>query len=270
MDAYRKMGVAAALMAVLAVAGAFAAVVYESGADHPLSTVRSYSMQHGKESQLGVIDVGDLIVVKAPDRKGVVTYVEGLVSGYRSMGSYGDVILFDSSGTNIIHRAILYLEYNGDGTWSAPALRDYPESKWFCGSGAPWDALKGTLVLKDMRYTGELAVEINLDDLAAKYPHSGYLTMGDYNTALDQRANVSDGLVKAEDIKGVAWMEIPWAGSIKLLMSGNNTMLNGYAPNSIPCLAASIAAILLLALGFNVAFDHFAVRRRRDALERDR
>lgn len=38
----------------------------------------------------------------------------------------------------------MWLEYNGDGTWSAPALKNY-KGAWECEGGADIDNLSGVL-----------------------------------------------------------------------------------------------------------------------------
>ena len=47
---------------------------------------------HSSDSRIGIIDTGDMLLVKDPDSKDITTYVEGSKSGYRSFGEYGDDI----------------------------------------------------------------------------------------------------------------------------------------------------------------------------------
>ena len=83
----------------------------------PVVVVESGSMMHDAESHIGVIDTGDMVLVrKVNDRSDIVTYPEGEATNYRTYGSYGNVIVFNPNGdlnsTPIIHRAILWIEAN--------------------------------------------------------------------------------------------------------------------------------------------------------------
>jgi signal peptidase len=57
---------------------------------------------------------GDVIFLVSPDRTEIVTWAEGVETGYTSFGDYGDVIVFhpngDTSRTPIIHRAMVWIE----------------------------------------------------------------------------------------------------------------------------------------------------------------
>lgn len=57
---------------------------------------------------------GDVIFLVSPDRTEIVTWAEGMKTGYTSFGDYGDVIVFypdgDTSKTPIIHRAMAWIE----------------------------------------------------------------------------------------------------------------------------------------------------------------
>jgi len=96
-----------------------AAIFAYSGIWPPMVVVESESMQHSDTtSYIGVIDTGDIVVVKRVDQiQEVTTYVEGVASGYSTYGEPGDVIIYDRPGMAkpIIHRAIVNLEYNLTG-----------------------------------------------------------------------------------------------------------------------------------------------------------
>ncbi len=80
----------------------------------PIVVIESGSMQHGSDSHIGTIDTGDIVLVKriySPDD--VITYVEGRIKGYQTYGDYGDVIIYHCRGDSIIHRAIVYLQWDG-------------------------------------------------------------------------------------------------------------------------------------------------------------
>ncbi len=80
----------------------------------PIVIVESGSMQHGESSHIGIIDTGDIVLVKKIySEEDVVTYVEGRMSGYERYGDYGDVIIYNYQGKSIIHRAIVYLKWSG-------------------------------------------------------------------------------------------------------------------------------------------------------------
>ncbi len=117
-----------AVVAIIAViGGGWAVISTSSGVSPPFTVVESYSMQHcqenDKHSEVGIIDTGDMILVKNKDKVKIQSYVEGTQTGYKSFGDYGNVIVYYRDGQNpVIHRAFLWLDYNGDGTWSAPAL----------------------------------------------------------------------------------------------------------------------------------------------------
>ena len=84
----------------------------------PVVVVESESMMHSNtESFLGVIDTGDLVLVKTiGSRDDVVTYAQGKADDYSTYSDYGDVIIYRKNGygdvTPVIHRALVWLEYN--------------------------------------------------------------------------------------------------------------------------------------------------------------
>ncbi|MDR2846496.1 MAG: S26 family signal peptidase [Candidatus Methanoplasma sp.] len=247
-------------------------VSHASGLNPPFTTVNSWSMQHGEESQLGVIDTGDMVLVKSPDKVDIVSYVEGSQTGYSKFGDYGDVIIYKRGADQnpVIHRAILYLEYNGNGTWNAPALKDFPGDRWSSSGGTGYNNLSGTLTISGLRYTHNINASLNLDKLAEENSHSGYVTMGDYNTAFDQSAGITAGLIENERIKSVAWIEVPWVGSIKMLWTDNASALDTMVPNSVPSLAVSLISIVFVLLALSFVYDHRTYVRIRKELEKDK
>ncbi len=73
----------------------------------PMRAIESGSMEpHMK--------IGDIIFIKDLSRTNVVTREEGAISGYRTFGNYGNVILYRKYGstaeTPIIHRAMYHVE----------------------------------------------------------------------------------------------------------------------------------------------------------------
>ena len=235
----------------------------------PVYVVESGSMQHGPADKVGLINAGDLVLVKKVDPSSVIPYVVGEETGYSTYGEYGDVLLYHPNGnsqvTPVIHRAILYLVWNpGNDTYSAPSLAPLP-----CGAGPGFRySISGrpsgcgttglltsiTLTLYDVGWEGA-SVTIPLGDLGH---YSGFITMGDNNTIPgsppqgepDQTAGIS-GLVAGAWIVGVARGMVPWVGSLKLLVDGNA----GRVPSqSWEFLALTIVAIVLAGFGLHYLF----------------
>lgn len=269
-----------ALVAAFAlVFGGFFVLTEYSGVNPPFTVVESSSMQHDDVSAIGVIDTGDLILLKDLSNTTVVTYIEGYASGYSTFGEYGNVIIYER-GDNahpVIHRAILWLDYNTNGTWSASTLSSYVDQNgnnlWSCSDSTDCLQLSGTLTIYDIGY-GSKTSSINLDTLSASYPHSGYLTMGDNavtNCSFDQTSGISpNGLVTKDIIRAVAWYEFPWLGALKLWMNGETTYLDLWAPNSLPNLALMVVMILALLVAINYTVEEaymIHVRKKRRQLQ---
>ncbi|MCL1810791.1 MAG: S26 family signal peptidase [Methanomassiliicoccaceae archaeon] len=257
-----------AAFAVIAVG--FIGVYVSSGVNPPQTVVESWSMQHGKESQIGIIDTGDVILLKNKDKVDICSYVDGYTTGYQKFGDYGDVIIYSRGETlnPVIHRAILWLEYNGDHTWSAPSLANYPSDMWSCTGGDDHNNLSGTLTMKEMGYDGSYDPTLNLNTLADRFPHSGFITMGDNNSGFDQPSNTPgvNGLVAYEQINSVAWKEVPWVGAFKMLLNGKRSVLDDAVPNTIPSLAAAIIGIVFLLVGISFLFDQRYYKKYRKEL----
>ena len=237
-----------------------------SGVNPPFTVIESNSMQHSEDkSQIGIIDTGDMIMVRSFEKSNVVSYVEGHQTGHQEFGDYGSVLIYKRPvGNPVIHRAILWMEYDS-GTWKAPSLENFKDSNenplWTCASD-DFNNLTGTLILTLNNGYRNIAVSINVDDLL---PHSGYITMGDNNATVDQSAsNISlNNLVNPERIKSVAWKEIPWLGSLKLLANGHTSYLNNYATNSVPCLVALFITIILSVVSVGYLFDEFVSKKKK-------
>ena len=250
MDKQTKIMLTSVVLFLAIVFGGFAAVKLYSDVDKMFTTVQSESMQHSGESSIGTIDTGDMIILKNKD-KGFTTYIEGRQNGYTSFGEYGDVVVYskdNGTGNPIIHRLFIYLEYTGSG-WSAPSLENYPLDLWSCTSGTDTSNLSGVLTFRDIGY-GNITVSINLDSLPT---HSGYLTKGDNastNTVFDQ-LSINNGLVQFDDIRSVAWIEIPWGGVIKMYMNGNLESINEKVPNTIPSMVIFFLMIIFVILALD-------------------
>lgn len=264
------IAVAAVFAVIIAV---FAGIFAASGVRPPQTVVESESMQHGIGSQIGVIDTADMIILRDKNKVSIRSFVDGYSTGYRAFGSYGDVIVYDrGAGLNaVIHRAILWLDNNGNGTWSAPSLKDYPSDRWSCTGGTDCSELSGRLTLRYLGHSGNVTASINLDDLADKGSKSGFITMGDNNSLFDQPSSVSgvNGLISYEQIKSVAWIEVPWVGVFNMALNENMSKIDKEVPNTVPCLAAMILLIIFLLAGISFIFDQRYYRKYRKILCKD-
>jgi signal peptidase I len=232
----------------------------------PMYVVESSSMQHGTSDQVSLINTGDLVLAQKIDSSRITTYVVGAQTSYSTYGEYGDVILYhpegDTAPAPIIHRAILYVVANGDGTWSVPSLQGQPcgpgpDSVYVLsstGSGCGTSHITGTMTLKKVGWQ-QVSVSVALDTLGSV---SGFITMGDNNfipgnpgTGItDQQAGRS--LVQSPWIVGVARGMIPWFGSFKLLIEGQASEVPS---QSWAYMGLTIVAFVLLAFGI-----HYAIR----------
>ena len=245
----------------------------------PMYVVESASMQHGTNDLVGLINTGDLVLAQQVPTDAIVPYEVGMQTGYTTYGEFGDVLLYHPNGDTrpapIIHRAILYLTYDPNGSYNAPELGGLP-----CGhaadraylaatpSGCGTVGLRGSLELFHVGWQS-VTVNITLGDLGQ---HSGFLTMGDNNInpgtgTGDQDQPGLSTLVAPAWIVGVARGMIPWVGSLKLLLGGDSSEVPS---QSWAFLGISIAAVFLLG-----ALIHFGLRaegiedERRKALEEE-
>ena len=251
--------------------GGYASLVAYTGFTSPFSIVMSQSMQHDPDqSEIGSIDTGDIVIVMDPSKAEIQSYVDGTKSGYESFGDYGSVIIYDrgSNYNPVIHRAIVWLDYNpGTDTWSAPSLDGYAGTWYYedetgqrVQNPDPYN-ITGTLVFEDITVSGK-DVEINVDSLNK---HSGYLTMGDNtrNNYFDQVSipGVQHDLVSMDDIRSVPFLEIPWLGTLKILISSGGENLE-YVTNSLPSLIMCIIVIF----GFLMLLDGLTLYRNQKGL----
>lgn len=262
-----KESIAILMVTILVVGGLYGYIQYESDVNPTFTNIESQSMQHSHTSQIGLIDTGDMVILKTKDNTDkdtyghLITYVEGSKTSVSSFGEYGTVVVYERDNSTtanpIIHRLILWLDYNEDtGHWSAYSLSDYSSNLWSCTGSSDWNDLSGTLTLYDVGYSSKV-VSIDLDQLAVKAPHSGYLTMGDNsdNSYFDQLTIVI-GLVTENQINSVAWIEIPWGGIIKLISNGKNTVIDTWVPNSIPCMIISAFSIILSIIAISSIYNY--------------
>ena len=247
--------------------GGYASLVAYSGFSSPFSIVMSQSMQHDPhQSEIGCIDTGDIVIVQDPSKAEIKSYIDGTKSGYQSFGDYGSVIIYNRGGNQnpVIHRAIIWLEYNPENdTWSAPSLQGYSgtwhyeyidENGEIATNNSDYNNIRGTLYFDDITVSLK-DVSISLDGLEKK---SGFLTMGDNpetNTTFDQASSIIDHPIGYEDIRSVPVFEIPWLGTIKILVNGGQNLED--VPNSLP----SLIMLFVTIFGFLMLIDATSLYR---------
>jgi signal peptidase len=272
--------IAVALIVVAVVLGGLYAY---GGRWPPMVVVESESMQHSDTlSYVGVIDTGDLTLVRVLEKSGpVVTWVEGRETGYRTYSEFGDVVIYHKNGltqtTPIIHRAIVRIEYNAEGGgFDVPDLGVVNEKRSFTihdftsyhnGEAERIDLVVNVSVILN-----------NFERNPAVEPHGGIITKGDHNREVDQYslpawtgvgappAGVSRLVEPVEEdwVVGVARGEIPWFGLIKLWARGQ-TEAHPPPENSGPDLVISV--VLLLVAPFLAESVYIEYRRFRPGKE---
>jgi signal peptidase I len=258
---FKGLFIAVAIILVL-ILGLFA----YSGLWPPLVVVESESMQHSDNtSYIGVIDTGDLVIVKKiSSLSDVKTYVASLNDGYKTYGDYGDVVIYNRDGsvlaTPVIHRALVELEFNSTSySFDIPSLANVPVEKWSVNGqhSGVWYGLTSTLELYHVGYRDQTII-ISLSTILNYYktndivPHGGLITKGDHNLYYDQSpsANIAHQPVTAEWVVGEARGEIPWFGLIKLWVGGN--MPEQTPDNSKTDLILAIAVIIAIPITMDV------------------
>ena len=244
----------------------------------PVVVVQSGSMMHGDDSEIGIIDTGDLVLVKKVETKSdITTYFEGKEKGYKTYGEYGDVIIYKKNGqdpdvsTPVIHRVLLWLEFNANATKADPDPNaghfDIPELDKFDVTGDfvadpdfPAHASNdndGPLIL----HLNQIYREMRAD------PHSGFITKGDNNLVnnIDQYSTSTP--IKVDWIIGKAKGEMPWFGLIKLYASGS---LEGQAPpTSVNMLILTLAVIIIVPISLEMAYTMYMNRKKAREDEED-
>jgi signal peptidase len=235
----------------------------------PVYVVESESMQHGYNDELGLINTGDLVLARQVPTSSIVPYVVGMQTGYSTYGEYGDVILYhpfgDTDGAPIIHRAILFLQYNANNdSYSATDLNGLacgasPNAVYNTSShgGCGTVGIRGTLSLYNI---GWQSVSIFLPlDPSVLGRHSGFVTMGDNNFdggnggegVPDEGVGNLSTLVEPGWVIGVARGMIPWFGALKLALDGQATEV---PPQSWQYMGITLVGLFLAALGLHLFF----------------
>lgn len=242
----------------------------------PAYAVESNSMQHGAGDHVGYLNAGDFVLAQKVPSGSIVPYLVAINptqnNAISTYGEPGDVVIYNANGggssTPIIHRAILYLEYNPVGqSYSAPELAGLPcggapgSVYEYSGSGSScsYTNLTGTLYLYNLGWQ-KLALTVNFNVCRTELgAHSGYLTLGDNNSYFDQvpascgAGSPISSLVEPGWIIGVARGLLPWFGALKLLLDGNSQLVPA---ESWELLGLSIAGVILGGAGI-----HFLLRR---------
>ncbi|MDP6869932.1 MAG: S26 family signal peptidase [Candidatus Poseidoniaceae archaeon] len=253
-----------------------------TGSMPPLVVVESNSMQHDSDGEIGTIDAGDLVLVHSPEKRNIVTFAEATDPnnpnfGHEKLGMPGDVIVYkrngEDSSTPIIHRAIFKVniarttsqidgncnsgvEYQDQCilSWSVPGTSQIDVENItvnFDGVDAPGDYNCKIEVM------GHGDVKFRIENWKPSQP--GYVTLGDNNLCSDDQgvakessgiSSNSGGLVKPvldEWVIGISGSEIPWLGSVKLLVSGGSSPgISNVPGHSIMKLVAVIVLVLLI------------------------
>lgn len=223
----------------------------------PIVVIESGSMQHGDLSHIGTIDTGDIVIVKKVySADDVVSYVEGRMKGYETYGDYGDVIIYKCHGELIIHRAIVYLHWNGK-EWKIRGFENGNYPSWL-------HITKDYITIDNVGYEHKKII-INLQKLNPNVVgKEGFITMGDHNlarfgpSAYDQSTSgfipICPYLVNYNMIVGVARGEIPWFGAIKLYLTHTNT--EEIPSNTNVNLAISLIVLVAGSVSIDYAIAH--------------
>ncbi len=202
----------------------FGSLIVYTGNWPPMVIVESSSMQHGQEFTFGVLNTGDIALVKKVTIvNDIITYVQGRQINYQNYGDYGDVIVYRNINGLTIHRAMFYVS-----GW----IGDVPKIDYFNGS---FMKVMGPLVLIENVGPSHRNLVVDLSNYINK---EGFVTMGDNNLityytnpnysfgvlgyeVADQNAGICPVLVSLNMIVGKATGYLPWFGDLKLLLTGN-------------------------------------------------
>jgi signal peptidase len=246
----------------------------------PMVVIESNSMMHDDDSSLGTIDTGDLVLVKRISRRSdITTYVQGVKTGYKTYGTYGDVIIFKKNGlddTPVIHRAVVWVEYNASGFH-------------YISNNGIQIKKEGSFDIPELGEKYYNIMELSIENYRPKHinltidfykilkvfnnngatPHSGFITKGDNNLIIDQD-NLPDSKkhivepIKVDWIVGKAEGELPWFGLIKLYVGGQTDDPDKRPPpTSVRMLILSIALIIIIPIILDLSFSYLGKRRKK-------
>jgi signal peptidase len=239
------------LIAVLLISSILGALYLYTGNWPPMVVVESGSMEHSATyGYFGDLNIGDIVLVKK-------------VSSPSSIYTY--VIIYKPFGLNttpIIHRAIIYLQYNASGGgYNAPSLSLLPSSQWFViapsGKLHTIYDIKYNIEILNVGYTSTPVI-IPVENMLQSDRYSGFVTMGDHNHAVygeyatDQSLGISS-LVRFSWVEGVATGYLPYLGIVKLFISGE--LPSDTPSNSIEAAAAIVVAIIAVPFAFEWFYE---------------
>ena len=229
-----------------------------TGSMPPLVVVESNSMQHDSNGEIGTIDAGDLILVHSPEDNRIITFAEATdpksdYYGYESLGMEGDVIIYERNGesdsTPIIHRALFEIsigEYvpaeNQDGCEDGVFWNGLCITSWSVPGSDQVNVKEINLIFDGVntgKYScGGIAAQhgsewFSVENYSPMNP--GYITLGDNNDCNDDQgvfefaqglSSIHSGMIRPvqEDwVIGISGAEIPWLGTVKLMVSGGDS-----------------------------------------------
>gem|GEM_PF-313686 len=271
-----------------AIVGGLLLVLYiYSGVWPPMVVIESSSMQHGPDSQIGVIDTGDLTLVKkVSDRSEIITYVEATCRtnpnyGFKEYGDFGSVIVYKKNGkyeTPVIHRAIAWIEYNASA--SDPGRRYFRGDIPDIGVYNVSEYYVNVTSYRTENYLKQEVLVIQISAILAAtttspIPHSGFVTKGDHNPPyVDQwvlyvQGGVRVELVKMEWIVGKAQGELPWFGLFKLWITGHKS--DGFPKTSVNGLIATVIILIVVPIIIDYLYTRWKKKRttRKDARRKE-
>jgi signal peptidase len=251
----------------------FVGILIYTGNWPSMMIVESDSMQHSDdEAFLGVMDTGDMVLIKSIEGKDdVVSYMKGKRTGHETYDEYGDVLIYRKNGfkdnTPVIHRAIIWLEYNVTShSFDLPELKYHDSGEgeeWYVVGGEDrWYNLTGTVVLREIGYDQE-DVSINLNGILNDFysrsaePHSGFITLGDHNGRAYDQGRLPDGHggyvrpVKPGWIEGKARGELPGLG-LTYLQDQDPEIVERAPSNSWSMFFLSLGLLIVIFFGIPI------------------
>lgn len=245
-----------ALLAGLVLAGVGAGTVLAGDAGWLTKSLvgRGHSMSHGPEPLPGVLDDGDLGRYRwGPGQGDITSMVAARAAGAPGpAGDFGDVVMYRPNGEArpeagrrvlVEHRVLVWVELNASsGRFDAPELGLASVSSVTIPEVGTWDPALGYV---RRSFTLHLVVE---GPEGLSYPagrHSGWVTKGDHNPALDQ--DPRPGGPAVSQLVQPAWVEAQLVGVVD-------------ADSLVRDVALGVAAALVLGSAAVVA--HKRLRRR--------
>jgi signal peptidase len=270
-----KEAVLTVAIAMLTVAVLLGGMYAYSGNWPPMVVVESGSMQHSSTyAYLGDLNIGDMVLVKkVSSASQIVTYVQGVAKSYSTYGEAGNVIIYKPYGSDsvvpIIHRAIVYIQYNSSGGgYDIPSLLGLPLSQWYVMSpqGQAHYAynIKYNVKILNVGYT-HTPVIIPVAQMIQRAKFSGFITMGDHNHAVygenatDQALQIFPLPVKIQWVEGVAQGLLPYVGLVKLMFTGG--LPPGTPQNSVDALVVIVVSTIASVVAGQFVFEYWISRR---------